>query len=367
MSPAAPEATKMPATRRSWMRRRAASESASAGGGATVTRSLAGTAMAAASKPPAASITPLSNGGALAASEAEALSQLGGRRHPWRDDHRRVLWLPVHQRPPVQRVAGAPYLMLDGEDRLAGVRIDDIGEAELVVADALADELALLEELVRPGEVGNVDGDVVAVVVRDVLALAKDQPLVDANFDDGRRSLAVLLQAGRRAKDLLIEALDAGRGARGYSELHVGHAQGHAGRAGAIQPIVVAPGTRHVDVVTFVLPGEFGAPELVLDGAQPLFERVEVAHHEASVAPQHLRLAGRQVELLIADVDPHIVEAHGHVRVAGEAEPDNVEQRRQELVRLAHVHVLQQGDVADVLRPCLVVAFHGGHVTGRRG
>ena len=71
--------------------------------------------------------------------------------------------------------------------------------------------------------------------------------------------------------------------------------------------------------------------------------------HEPGMAAHHLRLAGRQVELAAADVDPHVADAGHQVGVAREAEPGDVEQCGQLLVGNAGVDVLEDDDVADVL------------------
>ena len=75
----------------------------------------------------------------------------------------------------------------------------------------------------------------------------------------------------------------------------------------------------------------------------------KVGHDQPRVAAEHLRLASRQMELLVADIDPHVRETHVHVGVARKAEPDDVEQRRQRLIVNAHVDVFERDDVADVL------------------
>ena len=66
----------------------------------------------------------------------------------------------------VHRMRGAAHFMLDGEQVLAAVEIDDVLEAVLVLIVFLGDEAALQEALIRAGEVGDVDLDVVAVIVR---------------------------------------------------------------------------------------------------------------------------------------------------------------------------------------------------------
>jgi hypothetical protein len=59
-------------------------------------------------------------------------------------------------------------------------------------------------------------------------------------------------------------------------------------------------------------------------------------------------LVGRW-KLLLAEVDPHVVEANHQVGIAGEPHADHVEGGRDLLVRDAHVDVLEAHDVAHVL------------------
>ena len=69
----------------------------------------------------------------------------------------------------------------------------------------------------------------------------------------------------------------------------------------------------------------------------------------AGMAAQHLRLAGRQVELAAPDIDPHVGVGDHHVGIARQPEPDRVEQLRQALVRDLHVDVLEMDGVAEIL------------------
>src|SRR5438067_7259354 len=95
---------------------------------------------------------------------------------------------------------------------LTRVGLDDLLEPELMVPDALLDEVALLQPFVGSGEIGDVDGDVVIVIGRDlVVRLAEGEPLIGADPDLRRRALTILLQRGGRAQYLLVETDDAGR------------------------------------------------------------------------------------------------------------------------------------------------------------
>jgi len=78
------------------------------------------------------------------------------------------------------------------------------------------------------------------------------------------------------------------------------------------------------------------------------------------VSAQHLRLSGGQVELLLPDIDPHVLEPEHQVRVAGQPEAHDVEEGGELLVGDLHVDMLQRHDVAHVLGgPVVRLARHG--------
>jgi hypothetical protein len=98
--------------------------------------------------------------------------------------------------------------------------------------------------------------------------------------------------------------------------------------------------------------------EPILHLAEPRRKRVEIGHDHVDEAGKHLRGAGGQVELVLPQVDPHIVETDHEVGVAREPEPHHIERGRDRLVRHPHVGVLDRDDVADVLVPPLVLFLH---------
>src|SRR5207247_2305727 len=61
--------------------------------------------------------------------------------------------LAIDELPPEARVPVAAHLVLERERHLARVRIDDVLEAELVVANAFRDEVPLLQVLERSREI----------------------------------------------------------------------------------------------------------------------------------------------------------------------------------------------------------------------
>ena len=105
---------------------------------------------------------------------------------------------------------------------------------------------------------------------------------------------------------------------------------------------LVAPRTDDRHVLTAILPPEVRrCLELTLDPRQAVFQRGQVRHHKPRVPAQNLRLTGRQVELLVADVDPHVCETNIQVRITRKAEANDIEQRRQRLIGYLGIDVLQ--------------------------
>src|SRR5205823_10367798 len=105
--------------------------------------------------------------------------------------------------------------------------------------------------------------------------------------------------------------------------------------------------------------GELRPGERLTHARQPRGELVEVRNDDADDAAEHLGIAGRHVELLLADVDPHVGGPDHDVGIAGEPHPGHPEVRRRQLARDLHVDVLELDDVAHVLRCAIVlVALH---------
>ena len=246
----------------------------------------------------------------------------------------------------------AAHLVLDDEERLARRRIHDRLEPVLDLAALLGDEAELVQLRVWAGEVRDVDRDVMAVVGRlRRRRLAEDQLLSTAELHARGDALGVGRDRGRRAHDRLVEARDP-RGAAGrHRELDAGHPERHVAEPGAggeaAQPVPPRAGDGHVLVLDRV--GELGPGELRLDLGEARDQRVEVGDDEADPPAEHLRCARRQVELLLADVDPHVLGGDHEVRVAREPETLHVERGGDGLVGDLHVDVLEEQDVARVL------------------
>src|SRR5207248_3579628 len=113
-------------------------------------------------------------------------------------------------------------------------------------------QLALLQLLVRTGEVADIDLNVMAVIGRDLaLGFAEPELLLMADADASGAARAVALQLGLRAEQLLVEFLDALGGPGRHIEFEIGHAEIDRTkpldiRAMHIEP--VAPRAGHRDV-----------------------------------------------------------------------------------------------------------------------
>ena len=163
---------------------------------------------------------------------------------------------------------------------------------------------------------------------------------------------------------MLIELGDALRGADRHVELDIGNAERDAAealRVGLVQADGVAPGAGGLDVIVVLGESEFGAVEPRLDVGEPRQQRLAAFDDDAGLAAQHLRLAGRQMELAAADIHPHVVVHHHQIRIAGEAEARAVEQLRDPLIRDRDVDVLEVDGIAEVLGGAVEGLLHRVH------
>ena len=77
------------------------------------------------------------------------------------------------------------------------------------------------------------------------------------------------------------------------------------------------------------------------------------------MAAQHLRVAGWQMKLAAADIDPHVAVGHHQIGVAGEPEARDIEQGGQALVGDCDVDVLEMDRVAEVFGGAVEVCCMG--------
>ena len=115
-------------------------------------------------------------------------------------------------------------------------------------------------------------------------------------------------------------------------------------------------------MILVLLEGEARALEWLLHLVQALQQRLAAGNHQADAAAQDLRLAGDQVELAMADIDPHVVDAGHQVGIARQTQAAHVEQGRLDLVLDQQVHMLEPDDVAEILGAAVVLlAVVPGH------
>src|SRR5580704_17496122 len=173
----------------------------------------------------------------------------------------------------------------------------------------------------RTRELLRVDLQVMAVEFRDFpVGFAEDQFLLIPSADMRGAAFAVLLDAGGRIEDLAIEARDAVSGTLRHGELDIAHAEIDRAEPFLVRLVeaeLVAPWAGRLDILVVLLAVEFGVGELFLGLAEALAQLFERRDDETDMAAQHVRVAGRQMELAIADIDPHVVGAGEHERVAG--------------------------------------------------
>src|SRR5262249_5420057 len=109
---------------------------------------------------------------------------------------------------------------------------------------------------------------------------------------------------------------------------------------------------------------EFGALEMLLHLVEPLEQRRPVGDHQAGGAAQIARLAGREMELAHADVDPHDADAGVEERIAGEPQAADIIMGAEPLVGDVYVDVAEIDDVADIGRGAIEFLLWAGHGSG---
>src|SRR5438094_6388849 len=205
----------------------------------------------------------------------------------------------------------------------------------------------------RAREFLGIDLQVMAVELRYFpVGLAEDQLLLRPGADMRGAALAVLLDASRRVEDFAVKARDAVRGSLRHGELDIAHAEVDRAEALLVRLIeaeLVAPRAGRLDKGVVLLAVELGVGELLFGLAQALAELLERRDDEADMAAEHVGVAGRQMKLALADIDPHVVRAREHEGVAGQAEPRQVEFLRQPLIIDPEIDVFETDEVAEIL------------------
>jgi hypothetical protein len=126
---------------------------------------------------------------------------------------------------PEHGVVEAPHFVLDLEEMAARLRMHEILETILKVIGFLRHQAALFQEAVRSGKVRHVNGEVMAVIVRQLVSgFTEDQLLRVADAHAGHSAIDVLRQGVGRFEDLHVKLADAGSRSRRHVKFNVGNA-----------------------------------------------------------------------------------------------------------------------------------------------
>src|SRR5215813_3411785 len=121
----------------------------------------------------------------------------------------------------------------------------------------------------------------------------------------------------------------------------------------------IAPWAGRRDITVLVLrTGKFRPGKTLLEGHQPCLQGFEVRHNHPDVPWEDLRLARRQMELLLPDVNPHIFRADHHVGITGKPQPGRIEGLCHFLVGHLYIEMLHTEDVPNVLSWTIVGLLH---------
>src|SRR6202022_4281054 len=182
--------------------------------------------------------------------------------------------------------------------------------------------------------------------------LAEDQLLLVSDADMRSAAVAVLLDLGRRVESRAVEGRDAVPGYFRHRELDIAHAEIDRAEPFLVRLIeaeLVAPRAGRLNKGVVLLAIELGVGELLLGLAKALAELLERRNHETDMAAQHIWIAGRQMELALADIDPHVVGAGEHEGVAGQAEPGQIELLCQSLIVDPEIDVFDTDEGAEII------------------
>jgi hypothetical protein len=222
----------------------------------------------------------------------------------------------------------------------------------------LLDQLAiswslLLQEGVRTREVGDVHGEVMPIIFRDFGSrFAENEALLGTNLHLHGGGVHVLRQRVRSPKNFFVELSNAGSSAGLYREFDIGDTQRHVPKlwAWSMAAEFIAPWAGRRDITVLVLrAGKFRPGKTLLEGNQACLQGFEVRHDHPNVPWEDLRVARRQMELLLPDVDPHVFRADHHVGITGKSQASRIEGLGHFLVWHLHIEMLHTEDVPNVL------------------
>ena len=199
--------------------------------------------------------------------------------------------------------------------------MDNVLETILIVIALLGDKAMLLQERVWTREVRDVHGEVVSIIFRNFCGrFTENEALLGTNLHPHGGGVHVLRQGVRSPEDFFVELPNAGGGAGFHREFDIGDTQCHIPKfwAWGMAAEFITPWAGRRDIPFLVLrAGKFRPGETLPDGDQPCLQGFEVRHDHPDVPWKDLRVARRQMELLLSDVDPHVFRADHHVGITG--------------------------------------------------
>src|SRR5882757_6267351 len=170
---------------------------------------------------------------------------------------------------------------------------------------------SLVEQLrVRTGKVLDVNLDMMTVVGRKLsVGLAEHQMLPDADFDSRRSTSAVVAGSrGLGAHHVAIEPRNPVSGPFRHVEFDISDAERDAAETfiRRVTADAIPPRTSGLDESLVFLEIEARSGEPFASPSEPRNERLAIGNHDSSMTAHHLRRRSRQMELVAADVDPHV-------------------------------------------------------------
>src|ERR1700735_241534 len=110
----------------------------------------------------------------------------------------------------------------------------------------------------------------------------------------------------------------------------------------------VAPGAGRFDHVTGLAETELRPLQELLGIVQTCQQRFEIGHHQRGGTTQHLHPPRRQMELSLADINPHVFQTGHQVWVPGKSQAHQIVSGRERLIRYRHIDVTKLNDIAEI-------------------
>ena len=205
-----------------------------------------------------------------------------------------LIRVAVDQRARIKRMGQRAHFMVKREEHFACINVDDILEPVLVLAALFRDKSACAQFVVRAGEVGDVDLDMMTVERRDLAAgFCKNEILSMANHDMGGDTAAGF-QRCWRADDFLVESGNLLCTAQWHVEINVCDAKSYPSEtfSGWMDAKPVSPRASDVDMALGSLEREFGFFEELFHRCQAAEQSIAVRHYDPDCAAHNVGFIG---------------------------------------------------------------------------